>query len=249
MRQLFLPHHTPAPTLSLEGKNYHYIINVLRLQQGDSCTVVFENGIIFQAQISDISSESCILTLGEKMDRSESGPEITLIQALPKGKKLDQIIRQATECGVASIIPVETEYSQAKVKPENVPKKIERWNRIVKEALQQSGSSTITNVHPPRQFREIPVLRKKNTVGLFFHQTILELKPLHRYLSTCPEKIYVCIGAEGGFSPAEITLLQERGFHAAYLGEQILRTETAVVYVLGAVKTLLQEIHSWVVKN
>ncbi len=249
MRQLFLPHHTPSNELTLQGKNYHYIVRVLRLRNGDECTLVFEGGETFQAVVSRISSKNCTLEVGKKIDRPSIGTGITLIQALPKGKKMDQIVRQAAECGVASIIPVETEYSQIQTNPGDFPKKIERWNRIIKEALQQSGSSVITRIEPPRPLETIPAPSEKDTVGLFFHQCILELKPLHGYLSICPNTIYVCIGAEGGFSPAEIDVLKQRGFFPVYLGEQVLRTETAVVYALGAVKTLLQEIHSWVLKK
>jgi 16S rRNA (uracil1498-N3)-methyltransferase len=81
--------------------------------------------------------------------------------------------------------------------------------------------------------------------GLFFHQHPLEQSALHRYLSHYPSDVAVAIGPEGGFSDAEIELLRSAGFSPVYLHTNILRGETAAVYALGAVQTILTERRFW----
>ncbi len=249
MRQLYLPKQVPAHIISLENNNFHYIINVLRLGVGDHFPVIFRTGEVFRMVITEVSSTTCNLQLAEKLPLPPKGPELFLIQALPKGKKFDHIIRQATECGVSTIIPLVTEFSQVRTSKQEHQKKMERWKRIIKEAIQQSGTTILTDILPPVPIQKIPTAKEPNCLGLLFHQEILEFNSLHRYLSTYPKKVYISIGAEGGFSSQEIELFQNRGFHTVNLGETILRTETATVFALGAVKTILQESNVWVQKN
>jgi len=245
MKQLFLPDEVPSRLKKITGKNYHYLVHVLRSTPGDKIRLIFNSNNIFQAVITHISQTACSIQLEESIPKPGDGPEIILVQGLPKGKKMDQIIRQATECGVSAIIPLETEYSIVKINNNNVSVKIERWERIIKEALQQSGSKIITRVFHPIGINKLPIVEEKKSIGLFFHQKMLETNSLHGYLSTHPKKIYLCIGAEGGFSPTETGMFSAVGYHPVYLGDQTLRSETAAVYALGAVKTQLQEIHSW----
>lgn len=239
----------PAQIITLENENFHYLINVLRLRKGDKINIIFSSGSIFLSVLTDVAKKNCTVSLQEEVTRQTAGPEITLIQALPKGKKIDQIVRQAAECGVSTIVPVETEFGQVKIPREEQQTKTARWNKIIREAIQQSGSPVVTTVLRPCPLTEWTPPKDKDWVGLFFHQEILEINSIHSYLSTCPAKILICIGPEGGFSPSETDFLLQSGFHAIYLGKIILRSETAVVYALGAVKTVIQEIPSWVLKN
>lgn len=249
MRQLYLPKHKAAQTIVLEGEDFHYLFHVLRMRKNDKITLIFKSGDSYRAEITSKSDHSCTLTMIDEIDRRTMGTEIILIQAIPKGKKMDQIIRQATECGVTAIQPVETEYCQVKLNTMDIQKKTDRWKKIIKEALQQSGSSVVTRIEKPCLLKDIQPISEQDGISLFFHQSVLALNSLHGYLSSCPYKVVLFVGSEGGLSPGEIDFLTNIGFRAAYLGETILRSETAAVFAIAAVKTLLQEFQSWILKK
>ena len=82
-------------------------------------------------------------------------------------------------------------------------------------------------------------------IKLFFHQNRLEKGSLHGYLNSSTDSICVMIGPEGGLSDEETDFLLASGFHPVYLGENVLRTETAAIYALGAVNTILLEKNEW----
>jgi 16S rRNA (uracil1498-N3)-methyltransferase len=158
---------------------------------------------------------------------------------------MDTIIRQAAEMGVAAVYPFESDYTIAKIEASQVRKKQQRWSKIVEEAVQQSGSSVFTTVHDPVQLRSIDTIWKGGEPALFFHQNQLSQTTLHHYLEHGPEEVGLVIGPEGGFSDDELVYLQTHAFQPVYLGENVLRTETAAVYAVAAVQTILLEKNSW----
>jgi 16S rRNA (uracil1498-N3)-methyltransferase len=249
MRQLFLPDDVPSQLIQITGNNFRHVVQVLRSLPKDELKVIFGNREAYLGIITEITESCCTIRLTQPVKTPEAVTEIILLQGIPKGKKMDQIVRQATECGVSTIIPLQTEFSQVRLDAENTGKKNERWNRIIKEALEQSGSSVITRIGAPLTVKNLPRITKNSTLGLFFHQEILETNTLHRYLSTYLKKIYMCFGAEGGFSSTEVDHLRAADYRPVFLGNQVLRSETAVVFALGAVKTLVQEIHEWILQK
>lgn len=173
-------------------------------------------------------------------------PPVTLVQALLKGKKMDQVIRQATELGVARIIPVHSSRSVPHFSGKDGEKKAQRWRTIVREAVQQSGSSIITEVATPVPLEEaIQGMDRVPTLKLFFHERPLAQLSLHRYLSQVPVQVTVAIGPEGGFGPGDVELFASGGFQGVTLAGTILRAETAAVAALAIVKTLLSEQGEW----
>jgi 16S rRNA (uracil1498-N3)-methyltransferase len=185
---------------------------------------------------------------------SDEGPEkhkstdTILIQCLPKGKKLDMIVRQAVEAGVRLILPVESEYSVSVIREERNKSKLSRLNAIAEEAAKQSGNRGVTEILPPVKMEKLPeTLTELGVEGikLFFHQEQLEKGTIHRYLNDDANTVCILIGPEGGLSPSETDFLLATGFHPVYLGDNVLRTETAAIYALGAVNTILLEKNEW----
>ena len=237
----------------LSGKEYHYLIRVLRFVQDDSFTGVDSAGNTYSLKVKSVTKEHALVT-GEPAATLENEYEcpwtISLFQCLPKGKKMDTVIRQTTEAGADKIIPVISEHSVSRPDEHSGSFKLERWEKIAVEATQQCGRPRPPEILQPKPFMQYEVELKKPNIGLFFHQEPLANSGLHGYLSNIPNvntpvEIGIVIGPEGGLSDTEISRLNDWNYQPVYLGRRILRTETAPVYALGAIQTILLERNKW----
>ena len=144
--------------LTIIGKDYRYLRNVLRLVSGDMIHVRLPSGelqpmtvCLVDEKAKKITLQVCDIAEGERIGENQpeetdsiESTEFILFMAVPKSSKFDLIVRQATECGIAKIIPVQTEFSQAGCEKMNF--RGERFERIIKEARQQSGSPVNTQI-------------------------------------------------------------------------------------------------------
>jgi 16S rRNA (uracil1498-N3)-methyltransferase len=191
-----------------------------------------------------------------KTEDAGAPPPVLLFQALPKGSKMDLIVRQAAELGLAGIVPFAAERSIPRL-PEGEGK-LERWERIIREARQQSGSAMPTSLGDPLStegllsYWETLKGRYSRPLGLLFHQdpvSPLARATLHDYLGSKPDIVVLGIGPEGGFSPGEVSRFLEAGFKPFKFGETVLRTETAALCGAAAVCMILLESTSWIHKS
>ncbi len=249
MKHFLLPRrYGGEPIITLSGDDLHYLTRVLRMRVGDSLPAITAAGRRYSMRIEEIERSGCRVSLTvddtERTD-PQGGVTIRLLQCLPKGRKMDLIVRQAVEAGVARIVPLVSARSIAV--PEDPEKKAARWRRIAVEALQQSGSTTLAAVDPPVSFREGAVLEGAHDTGLFFHQERLAGDSLHAALCGADPSgtVTLLIGPEGGLSDEEVEHLRLKGFKPVYLGDTVLRTETAALYAVAAVRTILTERDTW----
>ncbi|MDR3192425.1 MAG: 16S rRNA (uracil(1498)-N(3))-methyltransferase [Treponema sp.] len=269
MKQFLLP-VSPAPdgSIRLGGKDYHYLVRVRRLGVGNSFPALLpgqdgvpeRNGLKTLVRILSVDGETLIGRCQPPEDSPEapppeSAPPVLLFQALPKGTKMDLIVRQAVETGIAGIVPFAAERSVPKLRDSGG--KLERWERIIREARQQSGSAAPTSLHSPLSaegllsYWETLKSHYSRPLGILFHQdpvAPLEKAILHDYLSKVPDLVVLAIGPEGGFSPAEVSRFLGAGFKPFKFGGTVLRTETAAVCGVAAVRLILLENASWIYK-
>lgn len=256
MKTFLLPDNfSPDSFLTLGGEDFHYLVRVLRLRAGDTFSGTDRSGNRHLLRIIETKENSLTTAAdSDSMEASRGGghttssnvlPEIFLFQCLLKGKKMDGVIRQAVEAGVHRLVPVKSEYTIPVFDKEREEKKQRRWEAIVREAVQQSGSRVVTGVAETIELSGIEGFLGKNDLGLFFHHEPLEQSPLHQYLSLYPKRVAIAIGPEGGFSSREVEELRSAGFSPVHLHTNVLRAETAAVYALGAVQTILTERAFW----
>ena len=251
MKQFILPaSFDGASSVLLDEKDTHYLKNVLRVKVGAELKCTAPDGSVWRGIVSRFTDEGCTLELFPAATDAEKDAcagsqttQVILYQSLIKGKNMDLIIRQAVEAGVSEVVPVETEYSQIRLKDFKNGKP-DRWQRIIKEAMQQSGTSVHTAVDTMINVADIPVV-PADEVGLFFHQCPMEKKSIHQYLDGSFKKVSLFVGPEGGLSQKDIEILESKGFKPVYLGENILRAETAALYAVAIVKNLILEKETW----
>ena len=251
--------------LTVSGKDFKYLCQVLRLKLGDIVQVRFPNQELSNMEVFKLQAKQLILvkTLSESVDKFlETGvsassleniklPEIWLFQFLPKLQKMDLIIRQSTECGVSKIIPVLGEFSGKDFNLKNEDfEKVNRWERIVKEARQQSGSAISTSVEKPLVIEDALKLWNENLqngIGFVLHEADVSTKNIFSVLkeNTNINKIGIAVGSEGGISEKEISILQENGFYLVHFKTNVLRAETASLYGIAAIQTAITELEEW----
>ncbi|MBB6482348.1 RsmE family RNA methyltransferase [Spirochaeta isovalerica] len=251
MRQFILPNEFSGDdTLTLTGESFHYLCRVLRKKEGDTFPGLDRQGNHWNIVISKIEEDSCRLNVSPDKTSRRKLTEITLVQCLPKGKKMDLVIRQAVESGVSRIIPVESDHAVPRFENDkDRNKKRERWEKIALEAMQQSGSEIVPEICKPVKMERLFDYTGIKSLGLFCHQERIDHNSLHQYLNETPDEVFIVIGPEGGLSDREVEILFERDFKPVYLGDNILRTETAALFATAAVKVLLLENEKWSLKD
>ena len=268
--------------VELDGDDYRYLVQVRRNGPGDLIPARDSAGrswllnilsvdrnrgcLLLEPQASEPSAEAPSEGASPSGNPEASLPEhpIHLVQSLAKGRKNDQIIRQAVEAGVSRIDLVRTERSIPDFRGKDTGAKLRRWETIIKEAVQQSGNPVVPEIalhHEIREFLDLPnrTDAKGNAplhpgaseggLPLFRHPEPLEFRPLPRLLRPAADNpglsVSLFVGPEGGVSPAECEVLREAAFHAVFFAGTILRTETAGIYAIGAIRTIIQEGSHW----
>jgi len=258
VKQFILNKEPDKDIVRLDGDDYHYLVSVRRLAVGEFFPALLPGGAETLVQV--LSIDRGVLTgkcsspeaTCEEMPNAEKAniPPMILLQSMPKGEKMDLIVRQAAEGGITEIVPFVSEFSVAKTGAGG--QKFSRWERIIKEARQQSGSKIMTAIRPPLTITELfdywKKLKEKRALGLLFHHRGLAQNSLHSYLNSNPGVVALAVGPEGGFSDKEADLFLENGFKPITIGDTILRTETAALYCAAAIRIILLERNSWKLK-
>lgn len=248
MKQLLIPEDcVTLPTYKVTGKEYHYLRRVRRLKIGDTVLGTDGKQNFYSLTVMQIEKNSLVLKV-EKIPRSKkSTVKICLFQSLPKGRRMDQIVRQSTELGVDKIVPIITDFTLVAPRSEDFGQRILRWRRIAREAMQQSGSAMLPCITAPESLQDIlrreEIFRDSRT--LFFHHDSLNGQSLHDALANPATTINIFIGPEGGFSPQEVENFHQFHIEPIKIGENILRTETAAVVVTAAIKIITCERMHW----
>lgn len=245
-------------SIIVSGKDYRYLMTVLRLKINDRIDVRLKNGELVLMEISSCNGKNGILTpIAREKEATGQGvsafsvenqtslvqsKEFWLFQFMPKPQKMDLIIRQATECGVSVIVPIVGDFSVN----QDGKGRLERFERIIKEARQQSGSPISTKVLEPVSVEKAAALwntetSKGKTKAYILHEDGKQAKDLKSLLKSEeePEKIALAVGCEGGFSPKEFEILKQADFLPLHFNTNVLRAETAALYGIAVLQQLL----------
>ena len=213
-----------------------HISRVLRLREGDTVTVCDGRGFDYNAEIAEINAGEIICSVTAKR-RSESEPDVfvTLYQGLPKASKMDYIIQKTTELGVSKIVPVAMARCVSRIEDKKTEaKKLERWNKIAKEAAQQSQRGIVPEICPVMTFDEAAAAMAESDLCFAPYECEDEGGLKNTLLSVeNPKTVSFMIGPEGGFDLSEIEKLKAAQIPTVTLGPRILRTETAGEAVLA----------------
>jgi 16S rRNA (uracil1498-N3)-methyltransferase len=219
----------------LEAPASHYLVAVHRLRAGDTF-VAFDPKRGLEADGTLVDPHVARFTALMPARLVAASP-VTWVQALPKGEKMDGIVRDATELGATRIVPVRSEHVVVKLDPARATARRERWTRIAEEAARQCGRSDATVVVPVSTWQDaLEADEGAARFCLYEKATVPIGHALREALRAAgaPREIVFAAGPEGGLSTREVDLARERGFAVVSLGPFTLRAETVVAATLGA---------------
>ena len=237
----------------LTGRDYRYLVKVRRHRRGDRLSAMAPDGTPYRMEFLSVTRDSCEI-LVEPADvpdlaasaESPAMSRLTLMPAITKGKKMDIAVRQAVEAGAAEFWPLLTDFGQVRYADEDGGNaKRARWDRIAKEALQQCGGREPMNIVIPRTLEEAVDAWHLKGPLFFFHEKWLADGGLHGHLAEPVSDIGIMVGPEGGLSPEETGFLLKEGAIPIQLGPRVLRAETAALYAVAAISTIIRENDEW----
>ena len=225
----------------IEGEDFHHIKKVMRMETGDRIICVDPLGQAALCKIAEITDEHIAAEVVEwKEETSELPIRVTIASGLPKGDKLEWIIQKGTELGAFEFMPFSAARSVVKWDDKKAAKKLERWQKIAKEAAEQSHRSFCPEVLSPIDFKILLQKSKNYHYKLAAYEEESRNGELSRFSAALQkmkkgESLLVLFGPEGGLTESEIKQLTENHFDICGLGPRILRTETAPLYTLAAI--------------
>ncbi|MDR2614625.1 MAG: 16S rRNA (uracil(1498)-N(3))-methyltransferase, partial [Candidatus Accumulibacter sp.] len=169
----------------------------------------------------------------------ESPVDLTLVQGLQAGEKMDLTVQKAVELGVGRIVPVSTRRGVVRLEGERAKRRAAHWRAVAVAACEQCGRNRLAEVADPE---DLPAWLNRPPAGT--KPLRLRLDPgASLTLDTLPRPettgaIELLIGAEGGLAAEEAELARLAGFIAVRLGPRVLRTETAGLAALAAIQCL-----------
>ncbi|NDY96450.1 16S rRNA (uracil(1498)-N(3))-methyltransferase [Wenzhouxiangella limi] len=220
--------------ITLPAAAARHLTRVLRLRAGARIQVFNGDGREFPAEIVDTGTrQHCRIRLdqAERPD-VESAIEVTLVQAIGRGERMDWCIQKSTELGVARIQPVFSERTEVRLDGQRAERRQAHWQQVAVSAAEQSGRVRIPRIDAPVSLQDI-----SNAPGL---NLVLDPQGSHSpadLLAPPSPSFSVVIGPEGGLSADELRGLEQRGYKRLRLGARILRTETAGPAILALLQT------------
>jgi 16S rRNA (uracil1498-N3)-methyltransferase len=234
---------TEQKEITLDESASRYLTKVLRLESGarflgfDSQATEYELAL---QQTDNVPVTAKILSRQEKA-QTHPGHWIALAQSLPKGPKIDLILRQGTEAGVHRFIPLITQRSISRPDESQFEHKNNRWQKILVEACRQCGRNDLPQLDEVTEWKEcLELFAEFDQVLLPYEKEAPTLKTVLESNSTA-RKILVLVGPEGGWSKEEVQEAQSKGAAAVHLPTPILRTETAGLAIMSMIQYALTQ--------
>jgi 16S rRNA (uracil1498-N3)-methyltransferase len=224
------------------GPLHRHLAGALRVRPGERLTLV-QGDRVLQVRVADVGARRLTAEVTAEAPVPPEPVRLTLAVGLPKGRKLDDIVRQAVELGATRIVPVRTARSVPRPAGGKGPgskgndARAARLAAIALEAAQQSGRARVPEVAPVTPFADFAARPPEGRGVVLWEDE--HAAGLPELLSGAPDAATLLVGPEGGLAPEEVAALVARGYRTARLGPHILRSETACLAALAVASAVL----------
>ena len=217
-------------TLYLEPDDLNHIKNVMRMKYNDEVIVVYDSSSYICSLNEDLLSANIKSIFKSSETLSEFCVYVPLL-------KMSFIFQHGTELGITKFIVVQYEHCKYKLKRSDYEKKLNRWNKIIKEASEQSY-----RINKPilEEIVEVKDIKSTANVNILCSLDKSNVKSICQVLTVdnCNDTINLVFGPEGGLSKKEEDIIEKTGYIKTSLGDDVLRTETVALMVASIIKYL-----------
>lgn len=223
-------------TVELAGEDAHHLLRVLRLPDG-AAVRLFNGAPGDWHGTLDVGRKRHARVHVERFEPRAVEPalEVTLVQGIARGQRMDYTLQKSVELGVGAVVPVVMERTQAAPAGERVAKKARHWRGVLVAAAAQAGRTRVPALAPQTGFRD---WLAGADPGAHPHVLLDPDAAAGPGDLSAPRRLTLLAGPEGGFAPAEREAAYAAGCAGMRLGPRVLRTETAAVAALAALQAL-----------
>jgi 16S rRNA (uracil1498-N3)-methyltransferase len=215
------------------GPDAQHLTRVLRVEPGQQFEIS-DNQSVYLAEVESARKDLVSFSVRERLATVDSVVRTTLLASLVRFERFEWIIEKATELGVERIVPVEAERTEKGLRTASEKRSV-RWNRIAREASEQSRRARLPEIH------EALAVSKALEIEADYRYLLEEAAGTTPILSVLPstrqagERVALLLGPEGGWTDRERALITSEGWSPVSLGREILRAETAAIAGLAII--------------
>src|SRR5271168_807687 len=234
--------------LELPRETGAHLAKVLRARGGDEIVLFNGDGREFTGVIEQVQGARVSVSIGAARGIDRESPfQLTLVQCVPRGDRMDFIVQKATELGVVRIVPVLSQRSVVRLDAAQAASKQAHWRGVAVSACEQSGRNRLPAVEAPQPLLNYlgalaphrPKPGEATAAGVRSLRLVMEpedehggqngVRPFDSDSLDAVAAADIAIGPEGGFAPEELEAFELSAFIRAGLGPRVLRTETAAI--------------------
>lgn len=243
MHRFFAPALDPGDELvTLPRDEGEHLTRVLRLGVGDDVAVFDGRGREFLAKVASAVRRDVQVQL---LARVEPAPEpavpLTLVQAVLKGEKMDEVVRDAVMLGVAAIQPIITKRTESTVAALLKTSRLDRWRRVALASVKQSRRAVLPDIRVPltldNYLDEPPAALRLMLVEPTAHSDV-EALSIAQQMNAPPTDAAVLIGPEGGWTAEECANARAHGARLVTLGHRTLRADAVPIAAISVLQFL-----------
>ena len=222
----------------------HHLRDVLRVGVGDTISLFDGAGRRVEARVVSLTSKEVDLEpVGPVETVPRATPSISLLQAIPKGSRMDTIVEKGTELGMDRLVPVTTDRTIARLDAEKRRKRHDRWERVAHGAARQCGVCWVPEISAVRSFADALSSRPEGDI-LLVGALRGAVRPMAMVVDELaanrPPSVSLLIGPEGDLTPTELDAAYAAGAIGVNMGPLVLRTDTAALFGLSVLTSRLR---------
>ena len=223
-----------------------HLVKVLRARSGDELVLFNGDGREYGGTIEAVRGSRVSASIGAARSFDRESPfNLTLVQCVPRGDRMDFIVQKATELGVARIVPVLSQRSVVRLDAEQAASKQAHWRAVAVSACEQCGRNRLPAVEAPQPL--LSYLGALEPPAMSGGLLRLVLEPERAGQASAPAQTrdiadsaatgaQIAIGPEGGFAPEELEAFDLTAFSRLGMGPRVLRTETAAIAAIAVLQ-------------
>jgi 16S rRNA (uracil1498-N3)-methyltransferase len=242
VHRFFAPALDPGDDLvTLPREEGEHLTRVLRLGVGDTVAVFDGRGHEFVARVTGaVRRDVRVQLVSRATPAAEPQVALTLAQAVLKGDKMDDVIRDAVMLGASAIQPIVTRRTETTVAALMRGTRPERWRRVALASVKQSRRAVLPEIRMPLTLDTL-LEEPASTLRLMLVEpgaaARAESLSMIQHAPT-PNDATLFIGPEGGWAEPEWTCAAEHGIRLVTLGRRTLRADAVPVAAISVLQFL-----------